>query len=260
GESTGQIDRSRVIEQRAEIVLDAIRLLKARSDIDPARIGLWGISQAGYVMPRVLERSDDVAFMIAISCAGAPGVEQGIQLLAAQMVCAGYPRESIEQLREQIRTFTMAETYQEYVRHKAPLAATPAFRALERFGQRIEVTAEEHWHPADRARVYYGYDPMEVIRCTSIPILAVFGERDTQVDPVQGAEAWREALAHAGNRHSRVRVFPGTDHNIIRSETGCIDEREARSEAGWRNYPGEYLDLLETWLTDLAGDRKPSGP
>ena len=33
-ESTGQIDRSRLGEQRAQIVLDAIEVLKARSDID----------------------------------------------------------------------------------------------------------------------------------------------------------------------------------------------------------------------------------
>ena len=40
GESTGQIDRSRLMEQRAQIVLDAIEVLKARSDIDPEQIGL----------------------------------------------------------------------------------------------------------------------------------------------------------------------------------------------------------------------------
>jgi dipeptidyl aminopeptidase/acylaminoacyl peptidase len=71
GESTGEIDRSRLGEQRAGIVLNAIEVLKARPDIDPRQIGLWGISQAGYVMPRVLSASSDVAFMIAVSCPGA---------------------------------------------------------------------------------------------------------------------------------------------------------------------------------------------
>ena len=45
GESTGEIDRSHLIEQRAQIVLDAIEVMKARPDIDPARIGLWGIAR-----------------------------------------------------------------------------------------------------------------------------------------------------------------------------------------------------------------------
>ncbi len=254
GESTGRIDRSRLTEQRSQIVLDAIAVLRERPDIDGGRIGLWGISQAGYVMPRVLEQSDDVAFMIAVSCAGAPGVEQGLYLLASQMVCLGYAAEEKEELRSRLRAFTLAETYEEFVRHREPFADMPAFQALARFGQRVEIPSREEWHPADPAREYYGYDPMEVIRRSRIPILAVFGERDTQVDPVQGAEAWRAALAQAGNTHSRVMVFPATDHNIILSESGCIAERDSRSRSGWRNYAPEYLDVIEEWLRTLQLD------
>jgi hypothetical protein len=80
GESTGKIDRSRLIEQRSQIVLDAIAVLKECPEIDAQQLGLWGISQAGYVMPTVLTRSDDIAFMIAVSCPGGPGVDQGAYL------------------------------------------------------------------------------------------------------------------------------------------------------------------------------------
>ena len=48
--------------------------------IEPGQIGLWGISQAGYVMPRVLLQSKDIAFMIAVSCPGMAGVDQGMYL------------------------------------------------------------------------------------------------------------------------------------------------------------------------------------
>ncbi|MBM3121773.1 MAG: hypothetical protein FJZ97_06265, partial [Chloroflexi bacterium] len=70
GESTGVLG-SRVYHQRAQILLDAIEIMKARPEIDPQRIGLWGISQASYVMPLALSQSEDVAFMICVSCAGA---------------------------------------------------------------------------------------------------------------------------------------------------------------------------------------------
>ena len=259
GESTGRIDGTRVAEQRARVVLDALETLKARPGIDGRRMGLWGISQAGYVMPRVLEQTDDVGFLIAVSCAGAPGVEQGIYLLTSQMVCLGYSPEGKDELRAEIRAFTMARSYEEFVRHRTPFADIPSFQALGRFGQRIDVPSREEWHPADPAREYYGYDPMEVIRETSIPILAVFGERDTQVDPVQGAEAWREALARAGHPHSRVVVFPATDHNILLSETGCFAERDSRSADGWRNYPTRYLDLIEEWLAGVPAPPRMPG-
>lgn len=251
GASAGQLDGGRVIAQRAQIVIDAIDMLKARAAIDRRRIGMWGISQAGFVMPQVLARSSDVAFMIAIGCAGAPGVEQGIYLLAAQMACAGYPDGDLPTLRERIRAFTVARTYEEHVRLKAPLAATPAFRDLARFGQRVDIAPEEDWHPADLTGEYYAFDPIAVVERTRIPILAVYGERDTQVDPVQGSRAYRGALARAGNPYSRVELIPGTDHNIIQAATGCIAERDRRSRAGWSDYPAQYLDLIEEWLTTL---------
>ncbi len=92
---------------------------------------------------------------------------------------------------------------------------------------------------------------MQVIDSITIPVLAFFGERDTQMDPERGAEVYREALARSGNPHSRVEFIPGTDHNIIVSETGCLSERESRPGRDWDNYPAEYLDTIEEWLTEL---------
>ncbi len=51
--------------------------MKARRDIDDKHIGLWGISQASYVMPLALSQSEDIAFMICVSCGGMSGRDQG---------------------------------------------------------------------------------------------------------------------------------------------------------------------------------------
>jgi pimeloyl-ACP methyl ester carboxylesterase len=251
GESTGEIDRGRLIDQRTEIVLDAIAVLKQRPDVDVERIGLWGISQAGYVMPRVLTRTEDVTFMIAISCPGEPGVEQGAYLVTAQARCAGeLSAEDVREMERLLGAVEWATTYEQYVRHKTALAAYPAFLALEQQGVFVGVQPRTEWHPPNLDGEYF-LDPMRLVERTTIPVLAVFGEQDTQADPRQGAEAYREALAVAGNAHSRVELVPGTDHNILVSETGCIAERNRRSAAGWRNYPHAYLDLIEEWLSAL---------
>jgi uncharacterized protein len=76
GESTGELREPTLRHQRAQIVLDAVEVMKARGDIDSQRIGLWGISQAGYVMPLALMQSEDIAFMICISCPGMSGTDQ----------------------------------------------------------------------------------------------------------------------------------------------------------------------------------------
>lgn len=250
GQSTGQIDRDRLLEQRSRIVLDAIAMLKQRGDIDGQRIGLWGISQAGWVMPQVLSRSEDVAFMIAVSCAGGPGVAQGAYLVAAQAVCAGLDREDAARVEALLVAVELATTYDEYLDYKRQLEAYPVLGTLNELGLTMSPVPEEAWHPPNLDGEYF-WDPMQVIEKTPIPILAVFGERDTQVDPLQGAEAYRTALERAGNPLSRVEVIPGTDHTITPSKTGCLAERNSRPAIKARIYPPEYLDLIEAWLRQM---------
>jgi len=250
GESSGQIDRSRLGEQRAQIVLDAIEVLKARTDIDPENIGLWGISQAGYVMPRVLAKSEEIAFMIAVSCPGMAGADQGAYLVSAQAVCAGVPEKQAEKMRNLLSTIERVPTYDAYVEYKQLLDTLPGIDSAAIFGYTMGVRPEEEWHVPDPDGEYF-WDPIEVIEQTTIPVLAFFGEKDTQVDPFQGAKAYREALERAGNPNFRVKLIPDTDHNIILSETGCLEEREKRWPREWTKYAPEYLNILEEWLREL---------
>lgn len=250
GESTGQIDRSRLVKQRAQIVLDAIAVMKERAEIDSRRIGLWGISQAGYVMPTVLTKTDDVAFMIAVSCPGQPGVDQGSYLVTAQAVCAGLPEEDAAEVRALLCAVERARTYDEYVRHKKRLATYPALASIKELGLNMRIRPEEEWHADDLHGPYY-WNPIEVIERTTIPVLAFFGDRDTQVDPHHGMRAYREALERAGNKNFRVELIRNGDHNLVLSETGCLAERRNRPRSQWLKYAPPYLDILEDWLRGL---------
>jgi len=250
GESSGQIDRSRLGEQRAQIVLDAIEVLKVRADIDPEQIGLWGVSQAGFVMPRVLTKSEDVAFMIAVSCPGMAGVDQGAYLVSAQAICAGIPEKKAEQMRNLFSAIERVPTYEAYAEYKQVLDALSGIQSVTIFGYKKGIIPEGDWHAHDPDNEYF-WNPIEVIQQTTIPVLAFFGEKDTQVDPFQGAMAYREALERAGNLNFRVKLIPDSDHNIIISETGCLEERERRWPREWIKYAPEYLDILEEWLREL---------
>lgn len=250
GESTGQIDRSRIGEQRAQIVIHAIDVLKTHTNLDPGQIGLWGISQAGYVMPRVLSMSDDIAFMVAVSCPGMAGVDQGAYLVSAQAVCAGVPEEEAEQMKLLLSEVERVQTYDQYVQYKKKLDALPGLDSASIFGYKKGVVPEDEWHAPNFQGEYF-WNPIEVIEQTTIPVLAFFGEKDTQVDPIQGAQAYREALERANNPNFRVELIPSADHNIILSKTGSLDERQKRKRHEWKNYAPEYLDLLEEWLREL---------
>jgi pimeloyl-ACP methyl ester carboxylesterase len=253
GESTGQLDPSRVQRQRAQVVLDAIEVMKARPDIDPRQIGLAGISQAGYVMPRVLSTSKDVAFMICVSCAGHSGVDQSTFQAVAQAICAGAQEEKADQLTvllAELDTARTYETYDEYVHYRELLDALVGIASYAPRGRGFEVVPQEAWQLND-PELESWWNPIEVIEQTTIPVLAFFGDKDTQIDPIQGAHAYREALERAGNPNSRVELIPGANHGMTLTETGCLDEPGLRNESGgWAIAPG-FLDTIEVWLRDL---------
>jgi dienelactone hydrolase len=64
----------------AEDALAAVRLVRARPEVDPARVGLWGVSEGGWVVPIAAARSPDVAFAILVS---APNVSPQSQAVWA---------------------------------------------------------------------------------------------------------------------------------------------------------------------------------
>jgi dienelactone hydrolase len=59
------------LDDLAADALAAVEHLKSQEDVDPGRIGFWGVSQAGWVATLAASLSPDVAFMILISGGGA---------------------------------------------------------------------------------------------------------------------------------------------------------------------------------------------
>lgn len=253
GESTGELaGDAQVLGQRAAILVQAIEVIKAHPAIDPERIGLWGISQAGYVMPLALTVTGDVAFMIVNSGPAMDSYDQGAYLTGQRAYCAGASQAEARQIEQYMSAVQKAATYPDYAENMAALQGFPILAELD-IAQ--EITPEDAWAPEDPDQLAF-FNPIDIIRQTSIPVLAFFGDLDRQVDPLQGTEAFQEALTSAGNPLSHVELISGTDHNLVVCETGCLDERAARSGTGWLRYASIYLNLMEEWLaqlTDAAG-------
>ncbi len=248
GESTGEFNGDYLLEQRAKIVLDAIEILKSNKSIDGIGIGLWGISQAGYVIPLVLAKSNEVAFVIAVSCPGEAGFKQGAYLVAAQAECEGLSQEEAEQFEQELEAVETARTYEDYVAHK-----TKVFRhkeLVESMGMQMRWVPEDEWGPPDPEGNYF-FDPISIIERITVPVLAFFGERDTQVDPIQGMQAYEAALERAGNKNFRIELIPGVDHCMVVAKTGCLKEIFSRSREERLNHGKLYLDIIEEWLSDL---------
>ena len=141
---------------------------------------------AGWVMPRVLMVSDNVAFMICQSCGSMSGHDEFVFLTVAQGYCGGVPDEAAGQLEillaelDEARTF---DTYKGYLHYREVLDELAALGSV-----RVPnpVQSEAGWL-ANNPSFESGWSPMEVIAQLRIPVLAIWGERDTQVDPIRAA-------------------------------------------------------------------------
>jgi dienelactone hydrolase len=67
GRYPGESPTSGTIDQLARDAQAAVRWLAAQPDVDPARVGIAGHSQAGWVMPLAASREDAVRFMVAFA-------------------------------------------------------------------------------------------------------------------------------------------------------------------------------------------------
>jgi dienelactone hydrolase len=245
GESKGKYTEGKVLSERAGILLKAMATLKDHSAIDPDRIGVWGVSQAGYLIPIALREGADIAFAIFVGAAGENGIQQTAYFVGQQMICEGATEEHGAEADSLAAGVMAAKTYDEYVACGRPLLEHyPLVKAIDFMAG---ILPEERWSPRDPTGDSY-FNPMEIIEQTSIPILAFFGELDKNVDPKQGAEAYRDAFAKGGSKRSKVIIFPGVDHDMVPSETGCMRERYSRSS--WKPDEG-YLDAMVEWLSEL---------
>jgi uncharacterized protein len=280
GESTGELREPTLRHQRAQIVLNAIEVMKARRDIDPQRIGLWGISQAGYVTPLALAQSKDIAFMICVSCPGMSGVDQTTYQHMAMALCTGTPQGQADRRKKLLAELDAArtyKTYEGYAHYREVIDTLFGTAAQAPEGRGFKVVPQDAWQANDSENEDW-WNPIEVIEQTKIPVLAIFGDKDPQIDPIQGAYAYREALKQADNPLSQVKIFPKANHSIAVSETGCpaddvqwldhyvktlgyVSVSQAQEALRKDPYDPEllrlypyapgYLDLIEGWLRDL---------
>lgn len=244
---------AQTMQDRAQEAVTAIRFLKGHPEIIPTKIGAWGISQAGWVLPLVYSLSSaDVAFLIAVSVPVGTGDEQELFRIAHQLPADGYPALTVDKalafsqlriyLKNQHAPFNCIVQLQRLVEEEPWFAEVGAWDAdAYDFLRRLEVDISI-------PRL------LETITC---PVLAIFGERDTIVDGKQSAQVYATALKKAGNADVTITTFPSADHALFLSETGGMKELQQSflKPAGQKVFAPGYLDFIAEWVQHRFGKR-----
>jgi uncharacterized protein len=229
--------------------LGAIKYLKSRKEIDAKRIGVWGLSQGGWLGPLAASRSADVAFVIAVS---GPGVSPGEQMifyyaneLREQGMDEGDVREA-STVRRNIWSYMSSGLGYEKTKAELDEARTKRWYSQAKLQQDdsfgLLPTPAELSKPVGRSALWFKqeavYDPVPALRALRVPALFLFGNHD-QLIPVDGSVAViQRVLAEDKHRDFTIWVFPNVDHEmrlVTREATGAIDP--------------EYLKTMRDWLS-----------
>ena len=202
GDSTGEPSRGR-FEQQATDALALVEHLAGLPEIDARRIGLWGISQGGWVAPLAATRSDRVAFLVLVASVGVTPGEQMLWTarLQAGREYGGDAGESAARLWGLVLEWMRGAD-------RAPLESALA-----------EAKAAEWWPKAflpdelpgdearDEVREELDFDPAPVFAKVEVPALLFYGDQDEWIPVEESIAAWREARDDV-----EVVVIAGTGH------------------------------------------------
>jgi pimeloyl-ACP methyl ester carboxylesterase len=255
GASTGTFSTATVSDFAADAEA-ALAFLSARDDADPDRLGLLGHSEGGLVAAMLGARNDDLDFIIALA---GPGVS-GREVLALQnrriLEAEGASEEDIERqqafMEEALGLLDDPEALEEltYERALEQLQLLPDDQRaripdLEAYARQVaRQTAEQY--SAEWFESFLNSDPAPDWAQTTVPVLAIFGGKDVQVDAEQNAPALETALEQAGNENFEIVVLPDANHLFQVAETGSPTE--------YATLPAEFTpELIPTIVEWLEG-------
>jgi len=83
------------LEYRTQEAITAVKYLQSRPDINSSGVGLWGVSQGGWVCLMAAATYDGVAFIIPVSGAGVTPADQEVYRVEVTSRAAGFDNDEI---------------------------------------------------------------------------------------------------------------------------------------------------------------------
>jgi uncharacterized protein len=238
GASTGDYDAATSLDFAAD-ARAAVQHLRAQTRFAVSTIGLVGHSEGGMLAPMAADGNADVAFLVLLAGPGVPGAEIIVSQQRAVDAANGTAAADLDAIEAVNRSLfacftpTIGATELDACLRGALVAAGVADKPTQ---ERTIAELDTPW-----MRFFASYDPVSVLRTTTIPVLALNGSLDLQVLPDLNLPPIRQALAAAGNTHATVEEPVGLNHLFQHATTGS---------------PAEYGFIDETMspevLTEIA--------
>jgi pimeloyl-ACP methyl ester carboxylesterase len=248
GASTGAFNPEKLFQERSRILVKALDEIKKHHNIHPGKIGLFGSSQASYIIATVLKKSTDISFVVAWSCPMENSIRQSAYQVKKYLLCADVSPDSAELAYNSFVSAYMAADYQRYYKNALILNRIPEIRDEMGWGN---IVSEDEFIPTDSLSESL-INPAELLKDIKIPFLALYGELDKNIDPEQAKTALAEIMKHNRNHRITLSTIPDADHNMIVGGSGCVQEQMNNyRDVKNRKMSEKFYSTVINWLVNL---------
>jgi alpha-beta hydrolase superfamily lysophospholipase len=202
----------------------AIDMLRARSEVDPEHVYVVGHSEGALIATELAAADSDLAGVVLL--AGTATVGEELLRWQAQQVAATLPKLAKRVLRL-LRKDIAGIQAKRLAQIKATTGDTTRI-------QLVKINAK--WF-----REFLAYDPNPSLEAIRVPVLAVTGSKDLQVDP-DDVERICERVSSECSGH----VVDGVTH-LLRDEPGPPSVKTYKKQAKQPLDP-RVLDLVISWI------------
>lgn len=256
---------SATIEDFAEDGRAIMAFLRTQPEVDPARCGYIGHSEGGITGPLAArqdqEAREPVAFVVLLAGPGVSGAEVLPLQMRRILLATGVPEQRVEQIvvgqRRMLEAALAGATADELAPMAAELLALQQRTAAEQSGTEppaapaldspevkgVVAQIQGPWFLS-----FLRLDPAPTLKALQSPVLAMNGDRDTQVDSEQNLLRI-EALRREAGLPVTVKRYPSLNHLFQPATTGGVDEY-AMIETTFD--PTALEDLVE-WVAATTG-------
>jgi pimeloyl-ACP methyl ester carboxylesterase len=255
GKSKGNV-LTATSEDFAEDAITSLQYLLTRKEVDPAKLGVIGHSEGGFIAPIVYSKFPKLAFIVSMAGTGVSGAEillkqqtDPVKPISEKAYNAFYeltqktlflihdnPEWSDIQIIDSAK-----KIYSNWKKQTADSLLT-ILRADKASAESYGMQVKQQLIPW--LRYFITTNPSFYWQQVKCPVLAINGDRDIQVYASENLTAIRKAVLKSGNKKIVTRTIKGHNHLFQRC-TLCTVEEYAKLD---ESFSPAVMKIVSDWI------------
>jgi len=244
----------------------SLEYLKKREEVDTMQLGLLGHSEGGLIAAMIASERKDIAYVVLLASPVVDPIDLIQTQTTSKLVSQGVSEEKALEFQPFMKKMVMlltatSDTIEAYKKvesafiewqsqvSKSTVKSTTGIndeKSMQRYIRQNVIAWNLPWN-----KYYMSLHPGNYYKNMSTKVLALYGEKDIQVDPVANVQLLEKLTSNQVNKSLEVKVIPRLNHLFQHckkcnlAEYGELDETIST----------EVLTKVTTWIKDNIGSQ-----